>query len=129
MESYRVLVVDDEEEFVSTLVERLQLRAIDAEGVTRGAEALELLKEREFDIILLDVKMPGLGGLEVIRRIKAVHPKTEVILLTGHSSAEAVEEGMNAGALEYLMKPVDIEDLIRLFKRASGDRKDLMDHE
>jgi YesN/AraC family two-component response regulator len=121
MESYRVLVVDDEEEFVSTLVERLELRAIDAEGVTRGADALELLQKREFDIILLDVKMPGIGGLEVIRRIKAAHPKTEVILLTGHSSAEAVEEGMNAGALEYLMKPVDIEDLIRLFKKASGD--------
>ena len=121
MESYRVLVVDDEEEFVSTLVERLQLRAIDAEGVTRGADALVLLQKREFDIILLDVKMPGIGGLEVIRMIKASHPKTEVILLTGHSSAEAIEQGMNAGALEYLMKPVDIEDLIRLFKKASGD--------
>jgi len=120
MESYRVLVVDDEEEFVSTLVERLQLRAIDAEGVTRGADALELLQKREFDIILLDVKMPGIGGLEVIRRIKAAHPKTEVILLTGHSSVEAVQEGMNAGALEYLMKPVDIEDLIRLFRKATG---------
>jgi len=121
MKPYSVLVVDDEEEFVTTLVERLQLRAIDAEGATRGAEALEMLQKKEFDIILLDVKMPGIGGLEVIRRIKAAHPKTEVILLTGHSSEEAIEEGKNAGALEYLMKPVDIEDLIRLFKRASGD--------
>jgi DNA-binding NtrC family response regulator len=120
MECLRVLVVDDEEEFVSTLVERMQLRAIDAEGVTRGADALELLTKREFDVILLDVKMPGIGGLEVIKRIKRDHPQTQVILLTGHGSAEAVQEGMGAGAFEYLMKPVDIEDLIRLCKKAAG---------
>jgi two-component system OmpR family response regulator len=120
MESLRVLVVDDEEEFVSTLVERLELRAIDAEGVTRGVDALELLREREFDVILLDVKMPGIGGLEVIRRIKQDHPKTQVILLTGHGSVESHQEGMSAGAFEYVMKPVDIEDLIRLCKRAAS---------
>ena len=121
MESLRLLVVDDEEEFVSTLVERLELRAIDAEGVTRGADALEMLQKREFDVILLDVKMPGIGGLEVIKRIKRDHPKTQVILLTGHSSAEAVQEGMAAGAFEYLMKPVDLEDLIHLCKKAARE--------
>lgn len=120
MKPMRILVVDDEVEFVTTLVERLQLRAIEAEGVTRGYDALQLIAEREFDIVLLDVKMPGLGGLEVIKRIKMDHPGMHVILLTGHGSAESAEEGMMAGAFDYLMKPVNIDKLIRLFKRASG---------
>lgn len=121
MGTYSVLVVDDEEEFVSALVERLQLRAIDAEGVTRGDEALELLRKRDFDIILLDVMMPGIGGLEVVRRIKENHPSTAVILLSGHSSADAAEQAAAAGALEYLVKPVAIDDLISLFERISSD--------
>jgi DNA-binding NtrC family response regulator len=125
LESLRVLVVDDEEEFTSTLVERLQLRGIGAEGVTRGAHALAMLEDKSFDVVLLDVKMPGIGGLEVIKRVKRDYPKTEVILLTGHGSAEAAEEGLRAGALEYLMKPVDIEYLLGLFRRVAdglGDR-------
>ena len=124
LESLRVLVVDDEEEFTSTLVERLQLRAIDAEGVTRGSHALAMLEDKQFDIVLLDVKMPGIGGLEVIKRVKRDYPKTEVILLTGHGSDEAAEEGIREGALEYLMKPVDIEYLLRLFQRVADNLGD-----
>lgn len=121
MKPMRILVVDDEEDFVTTLVERLQLRSIEAEGVTRGFDALQLIGEKQFDIVLLDVKMPGLGGLEVIKRIKQDHPGMHVILLTGHGSAEAAEEGMTAGAFDYLMKPVNIDKLIRLFMKASSD--------
>ncbi len=121
MKPMRILVVDDEIEFVTTLVERLELRSIEAEGVTRGSEALARIAEKKFDIVLLDVKMPGIGGMEVIRKIKQDHPDMHVILLTGHGSAEAVEEGMRAGALEFLMKPVNIDQLVRLFKTASSE--------
>ncbi len=123
VESLSVLVVDDEEEFLSTLVERLQLRAMDAEGVTRGAHALSMLEDKAFDVVLLDVKMPGIGGLELVKRIKRDYPKTEVILLTGHGSAESAEEGIRAGAMEYVMKPVNIEYLLGLFEKVAAKRE------
>ena len=118
MESLRVLVVDDEVEFVSTLVERLQLRAIAAEGVTRGGDALAALEHSEFDVILLDVRMPGIGGLEVIRKIKRDHQETQVIMLTGHGSEKHEVEARKLGAFEYLQKPVDIETLMKKVKLA-----------
>ncbi|MGD8319727.1 MAG: response regulator [Gemmatimonadota bacterium] len=118
MDPLRVLIVDDEEELVSALQERLALRGFDAWGVTRGSEALQFLEERRCDVVVLDLKMPGLGGLEVIRRIKAEHPDTEVILLTGHGSTVSVEEGKEAGAFAYLMKPVKIYDLVQILRSA-----------
>jgi DNA-binding NtrC family response regulator len=119
MEPLRVLIVDDEAELVSALVERLNLRGFRARGVTAGEEALELLGRESYDVVLLDVKMPGLGGLEVIRRIKEERPSLEVILLTGHGSVKSVEEGMALGAFDYLMKPVKIDNLVRVLKRAA----------
>lgn len=118
----RVLVVDDEEELVSALVERLNLRGFDARGATTGAEALTSLERDPCDVVLLDVKMPGLGGLEVIRRIKEARPALEVILLTGHGSPASAEEGLQAGAYEYLMKPVKIEELVRVLRSAGSSR-------
>lgn len=119
MEPLRVLIVDDEAELVSALVERLNLRGFRARGVTAGEEALDLLDRESYDVVLLDVKMPGLGGLEVIRRIKEERPSLEVILLTGHGSVKNVEEGMALGAFDYLMKPVKIDNLVRVLKRAA----------
>jgi DNA-binding NtrC family response regulator len=124
METLRVLVVDDEEELVSALVERLNLRGFQARGVTTGADALASLATAACDVVLLDVKMPGLGGLEVIRRIKRERPSLEVILLTGHGSSMSVEEGMEAGAFEYLMKPVKIDDLVRILRSAGTGARD-----
>ena len=121
MGALRVLIVDDEEELVSALEERLRLRGFDARGVTTAADALTYLEREPYDVVLLDVRMPGLGGLEVIRRIKEAHPRVEVILLTGHGSAVSVDEGMEAGAFEYLMKPVRIDDLAGIL-RAAGAR-------
>jgi DNA-binding NtrC family response regulator len=123
MESLRVLIVDDEEELVSALEERLSLRGFLATGVTTGEGALEHLETQPCDIVLLDVKMPGLGGLEVIRRIKTDHPQVEVILLTGHGSQNSVEEGMNLGAFDYLMKPVKISTLLQVIV-AAGEKKE-----
>ena len=122
MDTFRVLVVDDEVDFLETLVNRLQKRNIDTVGAQSGEEALAVMNKRLFDVVILDIKMPGgMDGIETLREMKRIQPLAEVILLTGHSSEEAIEQGRNAGAMEYLMKPVDIEDLIKLFKRASGD--------
>lgn len=123
MDGMRVLIVDDEEELVSALVERLNLRGFQATGVVTGDAALSFLEKGECDVVLLDVKMPGLGGLEVIRRIKASRPGLEVVLLTGHGSVKGVEEGMALGAFDYLMKPVKIDNLVRVLAAAGGPRR------
>jgi len=125
MKPLRVLIVDDEAELVSALTERLALRGFDAAGVTTGAEALAFLESKPCDVVLLDVKMPGLGGLEVIRRIKHEWPTLEVILLTGHGSVRSVEEGMALGAFDYLMKPVKIDSLVRILTAAGSGRAHL----
>ena len=120
MGALRVLIVDDEEELVSALVERLTLRGFQAKGVTTGADALAYLEGASCDVVLLDVKMPGIGGLEVIKRIKEEQPDLEVVLLTGHSSAQDAERGMTLGAFDYLMKPVKIDDLLRVLLSAGA---------
>jgi two-component system OmpR family response regulator len=116
----RVLIVDDEGELVSALEARLTLRGFQASGVTTGVEALERVATGAYDVVLLDVKMPGLGGLEVIRTIKTEHPNVQVVLLTGHGSARDADEGMRLGAFDYLMKPVTIGDLVRILHAAAG---------
>jgi len=120
MAEYRVLLVDDEEEFVSALSERLMLRGIEVESALNGEEALASLVEKEFEVVILDVMMPGLGGLEVLRQIKSTHPNTQVILLTGHGSTREGIEGMRLGAFDYLIKPVDIEEMLEKMKAAAN---------
>ena len=88
--------------------------------MTTGAEALAYLAKTPCDVVLLDVKMPGLGGLEVIKKIKEEQPKLEVILLTGHGSLQDAEKGMGLGAFDYLMKPVKIDDLVRVLLSAGA---------
>ena len=119
MAEYRVLLVDDEEEFVSALSERLMLRGIEVDSALNGEEALARLVEREFEVVILDVMMPGLGGLEVLRQIKSTHPNTQVILLTGHGATREGIEGMRLGAFDYLIKPVDIEEMLEKMKEAA----------
>jgi len=116
----RVLFVDDEEELVSTVTERLDLRGIDATGAVSGEEALILIEQKPFDVVVLDVRMPGLGGLNVIKRIKQSHPELEVILLSGHGAKEDVETGLRLGAFDYLQKPVDLENIIAILHRAAA---------
>ena len=120
MAEYRVLLVDDEEEFVSALSERLTLRGIETESALNGEEALASLVDKEFEVVILDVMMPGLGGLEVLRQIKSTHPNTQVILLTGHGSTREGIEGMRLGAFDYLIKPVDIEEMLEKMKEAAS---------
>ncbi|MBD3299626.1 MAG: response regulator [candidate division Zixibacteria bacterium] len=129
MKRLKVLLVDDEEELVAPLIERLKLRDYEAVGVLDGAEAIEMVKEREFDVVVLDVKMPGLGGLEVMRQIKAVRPDLAIILLTGRGSSKESDIGIEQGAYDYLIKPIDIKDLIRKMNDAVAASRDGGQHE
>ncbi len=127
MDSFRVLVVDDEEDFMETLVNRLNKRDIDTTGARSGEEALELMKQKLFDVVVLDVKMPGgIDGIEALREMKSIQPLAEVILLTGHASVETSIEGMKLGAFDYLLKPISLEDLLTKLAQAF-DRKDTQD--
>ncbi|MFA4909721.1 MAG: response regulator [Desulfobacteria bacterium] len=112
METVRLLLVDDEEDFRTTLASRLKKRGIDVTDVGSGNEAIELTREESFDVAVLDIKMPGMDGIETLRQLKKIAPLVEVILLTGHGSVEAGIEGMRLGAYDYLMKPYNVKDLL-----------------
>jgi DNA-binding NtrC family response regulator len=112
LDEFNVLLVDDEAEFVETLVKRLRKRKVNTAAVGSGEEALEILKEMPIDVVVLDVKMPGMDGIETLRQIKKISPLVEVIMLTGHANMEVAIEGMELGAFDYLMKPMDIDELL-----------------
>ena len=112
LDEIQVLLVDDEKEFLEILVKRLVKRKLKASGVGGGEEALQVLATRPVDVVLLDVKMPGMNGIETLREIKRKYPLVEVIMLTGHANMEAAIEGMEIGAFDYLTKPVDIDELL-----------------
>lgn len=124
MESFRVLVVDDEIDFLETIVKRLKRRKIDATGIDSGIKALEMLEKEHFDVVLLDVRMPGLDGIETLKEFKKRRPLMEVIMLTGHASVESGMQGMQHGAFDYVMKPAEIDDLLEKIK-AAYERKSL----
>ena len=119
MDNLAVLLVDDEEELVETVAERLEIRGIDAEAVTSGEEALQRILEKAYDVVLLDIKMPGLSGIEVLKLIRRQRPKTQVILITGHCTAEDGESGMREGAFDYVVKPIDIDVLVAKLREAA----------
>ena len=112
LEEVRVLLVDDEVEFVDTLAKRMKKRKLTASGVNSGEDALEFLGQHPTDVVILDVKMPGIDGIQTLREIKKQHPLIEVIMLTGHANVEVAIQGMEIGAFDYLMKPMAIDDLV-----------------
>jgi DNA-binding response OmpR family regulator len=115
----RVLLVDDEEQLVSTLAERLQIRGIDASWVTGSMAALELVKTETFDLAILDVKLPKMNGLELKKRLHALHPEMKFLFLTGHGSEDDFKIGAaEAGEDFYLVKPVKIESLLEKMNEA-----------
>ena len=119
MDRLRVLFVDDEEELVDTVVERLGFRGIEAQGALSGAAALDLIAQQDFDVVVLDVKMPGLSGFDVLRALRQQRRDLAVVFLTGHGAEEDAQEGMRMGAFDYLMKPIDIDALIKILQRAA----------
>ena len=115
----KVLLVDDEREFVQTLSERLSMRDMGSAVAYDGESALDLVDRDEPEVMILDLKMPGIDGIEVLRRVKKTRPKIEVIILTGHGSEADKDTCMNLGAFAYLQKPVDIEILSETLKKAN----------
>lgn len=118
MQDWNVLLVDDEEEFVTTLAERLRLRGIPVRTSTDGEEALRMMEADPPQVVVLDVLMPGLGGLEVLKRIQADYRQVKVILLTGQGSTWDGIQGMRMGVFDYLMKPLNINELIDKIREA-----------
>ena len=115
----RLLLVDDENDFVETLAERLRLRDFNVSVALNGNEAINLVKENEFDVIVLDVLMPGKDGIETLKEIKSIDQISQVIMLTGHATVKSAIQGMKNGAFDYLMKPTDTDDLIEMIKKAN----------
>lgn len=120
----RILLVDDEADFVETMTKRFRIRKMPVASAGSGAEALALMDEQDFDVVILDVRMPGMDGLEVLRQIRAKRPLTEVIMLTGHASLDAGMQGMSLGAYDYVLKPADFDELLDKVRRAA-ERKAL----
>ena len=108
----KLLLVDDEADFRNTLLKRMKRRDVNVNGVDCGEAAITWLETQPVDVVILDVRMPGMDGLETLKAIKSRHPLTEVIMLTGHASMEVAIEGMEMGAFDYLMKPMDMDELL-----------------
>ena len=119
----KVLLVDDERDFVETLSERLQLREVGTSVVYDGEQALAAVAEDEPEVMVLDLRMPGVDGTEVLEQIKSRHPQVEVIILTGHGSPQDRERCLKLGAFAFLQKPVDFEDLSLVMRQALKKRK------
>ncbi|HDG98650.1 MAG TPA: response regulator [Desulfobacterales bacterium] len=125
MKEMKMMLVDDEERFLSTTKKLLERKEIDVLTATSGPEALEILREHNVHVVILDVKMPGMDGIATLKQIKRQYPMVEVIMLTGHATAESAVEGLKSGAADYLMKPTDIDELLQKAREAYEKRQRL----
>ena len=125
MEKMRMMLVDDEERFLSTTKKLLAKKGYDVVTATSGAEALEKIRGQNIHVVILDVKMPGMDGNVTLREIKRQFPLTEVIMLTGHATMESAIDGLKSGAIDYLMKPADIDEVIQKAEEAFEKRQSL----
>ena len=114
----KVLVVDDEKDFVEMFSLRLKEVGIPVMAAYSGQECMDVLTKSDIDVVILDIKMPGMDGIETLREIKKRHPLVEVILLTGHGAVDTAVEGMKSGAFDYLNKPADFDDLVHKLQEA-----------
>jgi DNA-binding NtrC family response regulator len=119
----RLLLVDDEKDFVNILAKRIRRRNIDVAKAYSGAEAIQTLRGQQFDVAVLDLKMEDMDGIEVLKILKIMDPGLAVIMLTGHGSAEAAEQGIKLGAFDYLTKPYELEELVEKIMEAYAHRK------
>lgn len=118
MKGIKLLLVDDEEDFVRALAERLHLRDLAGQTATSGAQALEFVGGEEPDVMVLDLKMPGIDGMEVLRRVRETHPRVQVIIHTGHGNDFDEAEAWSLGVFDYLKKPADIDLLVDRIRAA-----------
>ena len=114
----KLLVVDDEKEFVEVLSERLEVRGFEIKTALSGEEALKWIYKSEFDVVLLDVMIPGDNGIEILKEIKRARPLIQIIMLTGHAKIDTAVRGLELGAYDYLLKPLEIEPLVEKIKMA-----------
>jgi len=119
----RLLLIDDEKDFVNILSKRLKRRSIEVKKAFSGAEAIQALRGQEFDVAVLDLKMEDMDGIEVLKMLKIMDPRLAVIMLTGHGSAEAAEQGIKLGAFDYLTKPCELEELLGKIMAAYAHHK------
>ncbi|MBN1847826.1 MAG: response regulator [Deltaproteobacteria bacterium] len=122
METMKMMLVDDEERFLITTEKLLSRKGYDIVTAGSGREALEKMRSQNVHVVILDVKMPGMDGIETLRAIKNEFPLVEVIMLTGHGTVESAVDGLKAGATDYLMKPTDVSDLIQKAEEAFEKR-------
>ncbi len=122
MENDKILIVDDEPDFVEALAKRLKNHALDVETASGGEEALEKARSQDFTAIVLDLKMPGMDGIETLERLKEINPNLQIILLTGHGSIREGVDAMKHGAIDFLEKPADFEELLKKIKAAKAQR-------
>ena len=124
MSKVKVLLVDDEAPFVETMTKRLNKRDLEIVAAFSGEGAVKRLAEHDdVEVVILDVKMPGMDGIEALREIKSRHPLIEVVMLTGHATVETAIEGMKLGAFDYLMKPCDINLLVSKVTEAVAKKR------
>ncbi|HAO22690.1 MAG TPA: two-component system response regulator [Desulfobacteraceae bacterium] len=123
MEKMRLMLVDDEKRFLSTTQKLLERKGYDVTTAASGLEALEHLRQKDVDVVILDVKMPGMDGLETLKVIKTEYPLIEVIMLTGHATVESAVDGLKCGATDYLMKPTALEELIQKAEECYAKRQ------
>ena len=122
MEKMKMMVVDDERRFLTTTQKLLKKKGIEVTIAVSGAEALDILRRQSVHVILLDVKMPGMDGIATLREIKRQFPMVAVIMLTGHATMESAIEGMKSGAVDYLMQPTDLDEILRKATAAFDQR-------
>jgi len=125
MQEMKMMLVDDEERFLSTTKKLLSKKGIEAETALSGAEALEKLSSQNIHVVILDVKMPGMDGVETLKEIKKRFPLVEVIMLTGNATVESAVVGLKSGASDYLMKPTDLDTLVAKAQEAFEKRQHL----
>jgi DNA-binding response OmpR family regulator len=116
--------VDDEEDYVRTMAERMEMRDVGSDVALNGEEAMAMLEGGLPDVMVLDLKMPGMGGLEVLEAVRKKYPRVQVIILTGHGSDKEEVEARRLGAFDYLQKPVEINDLMERVRKAGEAGKD-----
>ena len=125
MAEHRVLLVDDEVEFTQVLRERLEARGLHVDTAASGEEALQVATSRSFDAILLDLAMPGMDGIETLKRLRATNPDLQIILLTGNATVGLSVEAMKLGAVDLLEKPADLKQVLRKIDEASARKGEL----
>lgn len=127
MEQMKMMLVDDEERFLSTTQKLLSRKGYDVLTASSGSEALDILRTHNVHVVILDVKMPGMDGIETLKAIKRNYPLVEVIMLTGHGTVDSAVEGLKSGATDYLTKPTDVQELIEKAEEAFVKRQVLED--